>query len=63
VVSKHVIPDLVRGLAEQYEVVGPVAKGDALRADDRRSSHRGVHPARRGTGPFLRSMPELCRPL
>jgi len=30
VIPKDVIPDLVRGLSEQYEVIGPVARGDAF---------------------------------
>ena len=30
VIPKSVIPDLVRGLSEQYEVVGPVAKGETF---------------------------------
>jgi len=30
IIPKREIPDLVRGLAQEYEVVGPVAKGDAF---------------------------------
>jgi len=30
VMDKERLPDLVRGLSNEYEVVGPVAKGDAF---------------------------------